>query len=117
LLNTSVSFYQNSRNFAFRSAVIGAKDIFIASFLSEQDLTALLRIIPRKILEFCTFNEIREIVNLVQAFQLPLAVYYPDHSLFDTDQPKIYISRLKGLVVKEQVKDIIVLSKCPVRLM
>jgi len=54
LINILYSFFENPRNYAFRSSVIGAKNIFITSFLSELDLTVLLKVVPRKILEFCT---------------------------------------------------------------
>ena len=39
-----------------------------------------------------------ELLKLSATDQISLMVYYRDHSMFDTTQPEIYISRLKGLL-------------------
>ncbi len=98
-------FYRENGNEAFRSAVIGAKDAFITQTLSTIDLKNLMALAPERVLENCTYDEIIELDAIAKSRQVSLMYYYKNYSVFDTQKPEVFISRLRGLFLTTTLKN------------
>eukprot|EP01022_Parablepharisma_sp_SALTPOND_P019063 TRINITY_DN3202_c0_g1_i22.p1 TRINITY_DN3202_c0_g1~~TRINITY_DN3202_c0_g1_i22.p1 ORF type:complete len:1793 (-),score=169.60 TRINITY_DN3202_c0_g1_i22:6035-11413(-) len=96
-LESLASFFGDARNRIFRSSVIGSNSLFNVMKMSEIDRNSLVMVVPEKVLGFCIYDEIMELSLIIQTNKVCLMEYYKNHSMFDTENPEIYISRLKGL--------------------
>lgn len=107
MLTDYANFFGIRGNEAFRSGVITdpEEQENISQMSSEIEIrNNLLLSVPVKILELCTLNELRHLSFAVKSENAALAAYYKDNSIFDTNQPEIYISRLRGLLKAEEIK-------------
>eukprot|EP01022_Parablepharisma_sp_SALTPOND_P021751 TRINITY_DN4357_c0_g2_i1.p1 TRINITY_DN4357_c0_g2~~TRINITY_DN4357_c0_g2_i1.p1 ORF type:complete len:521 (-),score=29.94 TRINITY_DN4357_c0_g2_i1:168-1730(-) len=100
-----ISFFSELRNQVFRNSVIGANNVFKIIMFSEIDRRSVATLVPERVLEQCTFDEVVEVNAIARTNQSALMVYYRDHSMFDTAQPEIYISRLKALFTTPELKE------------
>jgi len=97
-LESLVDFFSVGNNRLLRNAVIGYNKDDIAVKLSDIDLPTLRQIVPENVINICTFPEVIDLDKIARTSHIMLMNYYKEHSMFDTAQPEIYISRLKGLI-------------------
>jgi len=87
-----------------RSSVIGATDIYAVTKFKDIDLNTLIKLIPENLLSLCSNKEVDDMIAISNTSQIQLMLYYRDHLMFETNQPEIYISRLKGLLLFAEQK-------------
>jgi len=106
-LESLVLFYERGNNRLFRSSIIDAPDVYAVTKFKNVDLNTLVKLIPQNLLALCSNKEVSNVIAISNTPQIQLMLYYRDHLMFQTNQPEIYISRLKGLLKFAEQKQVV----------